>query len=107
MEKLTPINEVNANAVSFETMPAFIGKMFNKIERIEDILSNTQSNQQELPKYVDINGAALITSKTPNALRVQISLGNLKAIKKGSRNYFDRAYLEEWISGEKTLKESL
>jgi hypothetical protein len=51
-------------------------------------------------KYVDINGAAEITSKTPNALRVQISLGNLKAIKKGSRLYFEREYLERWIAGE-------
>lgn len=91
-----------ANAVSFETMPIFIGKILAEIEGLKTMLASPQANQSELPKYVDINGAAVITSKTPNALRVQISLGNLKSIKKGSRNYFDREYLENWISGVET-----
>jgi hypothetical protein len=52
------------------------------------------------PKYVDINGAARITSKSTNALRVQISLGNLKSFKRGSRHYFDREYLEKWLTGD-------
>lgn len=60
------------------------------------ISSGKVSNQ----KYVDINGAAEITSKSPNALRVQISQGNLKSVKRGSRHYFEREYLERWLAGE-------
>jgi hypothetical protein len=62
------------------------------------------NHEQLLTKFVDINGAAEITSKTPNALRVQISLGNLKSTKKGSRHYFEREYLEKWIAGEQNVK---
>ena len=54
----------------------------------------------ERPKYVDVNGAAKILSKSPNAIRVQVSLGNLKSFKKGSRNYFDVEYLESWLAGK-------
>jgi len=87
-------------SLTFDQMPAAIGKLNDKIDRLELLISNL-SAPSTLPssKYVDINGAAEITSKSPNALRVQISLGNLKSIKKGSRHYFEREYLENWIAG--------
>ena len=92
--------------VTFEQIPTLIGQLFAKIERIEQHTCNTTPLEKPLSKYVDINGAADITSKTPNALRVQISLGNLKSIKKGSRHYFDREYLEHWIAGDLDKKRS-
>lgn len=92
-------NSAAANAVSFETMPIFIGKILAEIEGLKTMLANPQAAKKERPKYVDINGAAEITSKTPNALRVQISLGNLKAFKRGARNYFETEYLENWLTG--------
>lgn len=61
---------------------------------------NPISNTSEKLKYVDINGAAKILSKSPNAIRVQVSLGNLKSFKKGSRNYFEVDYLENWLAGK-------
>ena len=72
------------------------------LEAIECIKSSKETHliTSEKTKWVDINGAAIITSKTPNALRVQVSLGNLKAVKKQSRLYFEREYLERWIAGE-------
>jgi hypothetical protein len=93
--------------VTFEQIPTLIGQLFAKIERIEQYTCNIAPHlEKPLSKYVDINGAAEITSKTPNALRVQISLGNLKSIKKGSRHYFDREYLEHWIVGDVDSKRS-
>jgi hypothetical protein len=72
-------------------------------ELINGLLASQQAEpkqeRSELKKFVDINGAAEITSKSPNALRVQISLGNLKSIKKGARHYFERSYLEAWLTG--------
>jgi hypothetical protein len=90
--------------ITFEQLPALIGKLYSKIENIENMLASQPTAATPLSKYVDINGASEITSKSPNALRVQISLGNLKSIKKGSRNYFEREYLEQWLSGNVTEK---
>jgi len=90
--------------LTFEQLPALIGQLYAKIENIESMLAGQSAQVTPLPKYVDINGASQITSKSPNALRVQVSLGNLIAIKKGSRNYFDREYLEEWLSGDLKVK---
>lgn len=91
--------------LSFEQIPTAIGELLDRLERIENILANQPSPTNAQPKYVDINGAAAITSRTPNALRVQISLGNLKSIKKGSKHYFEREYLEKWIAGDFDKKE--
>lgn len=96
MESLN--QNLNSN-ITFDTLPKYISILLDKVERLEGLMCASQSQKTILPKYVDINGASEITSKSPNALRVQISLGNLKAIKKGSRNYFDREYLENWIAG--------
>jgi len=88
-------------AITFDQMPAAIGRLNDKIDRLESLISNLAApSSLPLSKFVDINGAAVITSKTPNALCVQISLGNLKSTKKGSRHYFEREYLERWIAGE-------
>lgn len=104
MESLTQASK----AVSFDQMPAEIGRLNDKIDRLESLIISSLSPSTAAPvsKYVDINGAAEITSKTPNALRVQISLRNLKSIKKGSRHYFEREYLERWIAGEQNEKGS-
>jgi hypothetical protein len=85
--------------LTFEKVPQAISEILAKIERIEALAFIKDNSPQQLPKFVDINGAAVITSKSPNALRIQISLGNLKSVKRGSRHYFDREYLENWLSG--------
>jgi hypothetical protein len=61
--------------------------------------ANLQASSSNKQKFVDINGASKILSKSPNAIRVQISKGNLVSIKKGNRNYFEVEYLENWLSG--------
>ena len=70
-------------------------------EELERFFENFEPKQTtQLPKYVNIHEAAKIAGKTENALRVQVSLGKLKSIKKGNRHYFERDYLERWIAGE-------
>lgn len=85
---------------TWDAMPEIVLNLYNKLENIERMFSALNVKQNApISKYVDINGAAEVTGKTPNALRVQISLGNLKSNKKGSRHYFERSYLEQWLSG--------
>jgi hypothetical protein len=83
---------------TWDAMPEFVLNMYNKLENIERMFSELHE-KQNAPKYVNMKGAEEVTGKSANALRVQISLGNLKSIKKGSRHYFERSYLEEWLTG--------
>lgn len=76
----------------------------SRLDRIESMLAEllARDGATTVPtKYVDMKGASVITGKSPNALRVQISLGNLKSFKKGTRHYFEREYLEQWIVNRK------
>jgi hypothetical protein len=71
-------------------------------ELVNSLFAMQQAKEKEtveLSRFVNTKGAAELTGKTTNAIRVQISLGNLKSIKKGSRHYFEREYLEQWILG--------
>jgi hypothetical protein len=83
--------------ITFDQLPNLIGKLYSKIENIEKLLASQPTAATPLSKYVDIKGASEITGKTPNALRVQISHGNLQSIKNGSRHCFERSYLEQWL----------
>ncbi|MFC4212146.1 hypothetical protein ACFOWA_13180 [Pedobacter lithocola] len=98
MESLSFTTAIPNNRVGIiESIDAQMQELRSEVNELRSMIASPPI--ASLPKYVDINGAAEITSKSPNALRIQISLGNLKSIKKGTRNYFDREYLENWISG--------
>jgi len=84
--------------LTFEKLPSAVANIIDRLQNIE-MLVRAQSQEAPKPKYVDIKGAVEITSKSANALRVQVSLGNIKAFKRGSRLYFDREYLERWLIG--------
>ena len=89
--------------ITFEKLPAVIGRLYEKIENIEMFLKSQALDKPKESRFVDIHGASQITHKSANALRVQISLGNLFSIKKGNRHYFERDYLEQWIIGDKNI----
>jgi hypothetical protein len=94
--------------VNHSNAPLYLGKILDELRELRNEIAQIPAvKTASLPKYVEINEAAKIVSKTPNALRVQISLGNLKSIKKGSRHYFEREYLEDWIAGKLNQDEFL
>lgn len=84
--------------ITFEQIPKTLGILLQKIENLESLL--TEKKQDFLPPKLNINRAASFASRTPNALRIQVSLGNLKVSKVGNRLYFETEYLKKWINGE-------
>jgi hypothetical protein len=64
------------------------------------ILELLGAEQKALPAKLNIHRAAALADRTPNALRIQVSLGNLKASKAGNRLMFETEYLKKWISGD-------
>ncbi len=86
--------------ITHSNFPEYLEHLFTKIERIEHVVLNLPTKSTTpLPRYIPMKEAEKVAGKSANALRVQISLGKLKSIKKGSRHYFDREYLENWIAG--------
>ncbi len=85
--------------ITFDNLPLAIELLLEKVNKIEASLSKEQA-QEPLPPTIPLKKAAEISGKTPNALRVQISIGNLKCMHRGSRIYLDTDYFQRWLRGE-------
>ncbi len=90
-------NSTNPIANPFEILLEKLSIIEAQNSKLIELLEKPQSDDK--PRFINMKEAEIVAGKSANALRVQISLGNLKSIKKGSRHYFDREYLENWISG--------
>lgn len=90
--------------LTLESLPQAIAILLEKVSRIEAALVAKELAQEQLPPTIPLKKAALLSGKTPNALRVQISLGKLKCHHIGSRIYLDTAYFQGWLRGEEELK---
>lgn len=85
-------------------MPQAMEILLNKMEDIEKLLKSQSRDSESLPPTIPLKKAAELAGKTPNALRVQISLGKLKCIHRGSRIYMDTDYFQKWLRGESDLE---
>lgn len=87
--------------ITFDNLPQAVELLLNKVDSLERALNLNAPAPEPLPATIPLKQAAQLAGKTPNALRVQISLGNLKCLHRGSRIYLDTAYFQRWIRGEK------
>ena len=86
--------------VTFNTLPTAIEVLIHKVDKLEKAFNAQRKAPEPLPTTIPLKKAAEISGKTPNALRVQISLGNLKCLHRGSRVYLDTEYFQRWLRGE-------
>lgn len=93
-EMPTAIKEANHN-----NFPDALRALWVEVKYLRGIVLN-QDKPESLPPTIPLKKAAEISGKTANALRVQISLGNLKCLHRGSRIYLDTKYFERWLRGE-------
>jgi hypothetical protein len=90
---------MNPEKITFDSLPYAIRLLLEKIEKIERVLSE-KYEVETLPEIIPIKKAAEIAGKTPNALRVQISIGNLNCIRKGGRIFFNTKEFLGWLRGD-------
>ena len=86
--------------ITLESLPQAVAILLEKVSRIEAALAAKEQVQEQLPPTIPLKKAAELAGKTPNALRVQISLGNLNPLHVGNRIYLDTAYFQRWMRGE-------
>ncbi|UCS94841.1 hypothetical protein KZP23_07480 [Echinicola marina] len=85
--------------VTFNNLPEAIQVLLQKVEKLERQLSQKQA-PVKLPRIIPMAKAVELTGRSANALRIQISQGNLKSIKKDGYHYFDTEYLLSWMEGK-------
>lgn len=90
--------------ITFDNLPQAIELLLKKVDSLEKALTIQAKSEEKLPSTIPLKKAAELAGKTANALRVQISLGNLKCLHRGSRIYLDTEYFQQWLRGETDLE---
>lgn len=93
---------------TFEDLPNIIGKLFNKLDKIEKLLNsrkNIDTNNEE--KLLTIEGAAKLLNLSVATIYTKVCKNEIPVNKQGKRLYFYKDELLDWIkSGRiKTIAE--
>lgn len=92
---------------SFEKLPEVIRVLFEKVERIEELLQGLQPQDAKENELLTIQEAAEFLKVTTAALYTKVSRQEIPVSKPGKRLYFNRTDLKKWIiaSRKKTVEE--
>lgn len=86
--------------ITFDNLPQAVSMLLEKLDRIERSLDE-KNKTQGLPPILDIKGAAELSGRTENAIRCQVSLGNIPYFKRDRRLHFETDKFLAWMRGEK------
>lgn len=92
---------------SFDKLPEVIRQLFEKIEKMEEMLHELQPKEQQDNQLLSITEAAEFLKVTVPALYTKVSRQQIPVSKPGKRLYFNKTELKKWIlaSRKKTLAE--
>ena len=90
----------------FEDLPKAMETLIYEVRTLRQELNEVRG-KSILPRTLSMRQASEFTGKSQAALRNHIYSGSLKSIRKGSRHYFDREYLESWLRGDLPEEEEI
>jgi excisionase family DNA binding protein len=85
----------------FDKLPEVIQQLFEKVERIETMLSETLLQKTSDDKFLVVQDAAEYLNITVAALYSMASRRQIPVNKPGKRLYFSKTDLDEWIKAGK------
>jgi len=85
----------------FDKLPEVVRQLFEKIERIEEMILKLQPEQQHSAQLLSINEAAEYLNVTVAALYSMTSRRLVPFNKPGKRLYFLKSDLDQWIKSAK------
>jgi excisionase family DNA binding protein len=93
--------------ITFEQLPKAINLLFIKLENIERLLQNANSQQIETDNLLTIQQAAEILRLSVPTIYGLVSRSQIPCMKKGKRLYFSTKELTDWIKTgrKKTVSE--
>jgi excisionase family DNA binding protein len=93
---------------TFEQLPFVLGKIEERLEKIEMILMEGNYIEPCGKDLLSVNEASELINLTVSTLYSKVSRREIPVFKKGKRLYFSYAELQEWIkSGKKKTNEEL
>ncbi|MDC7218018.1 MAG: helix-turn-helix domain-containing protein [Spirochaetales bacterium] len=92
---------------TFDQIPKLIGKLFDKMERIELLLKSLSPETKQQEELLNIAEAAKLLNLSVPTIYSKVSRNEIPVCKKGKRLYFYKSELLSWIkSGKvKTIEE--
>ncbi len=92
---------------SFDKLPEVVRQLFEKIERMEELLHELQPKEQQENQLLSITEAAEFLKVSVPALYTKVSRQEIPVSKPGKRLYFNKTELKKWIlaSRRKTILE--
>lgn len=92
---------------NFNELPEVVRQLFEKVERIELLMSRLEPKEPDENEILNIEEAAEFLKVSVGALYTKVSRQEIPYSKPGKRLYFNRIDLKEWIrmGKRKTLTE--
>jgi excisionase family DNA binding protein len=94
--------------LTFENLPKAVSLLFKKLDGIENLIRENNSNSHlEEDKLLTVREAAIFTRLSVPTIYFLVSKSSLPVCKKGKRLYFSQAELLEWVKSgrKKTVSE--
>ena len=83
---------------TFDQIPKMMGKLFEKMERIELLLSNIPVGQGHKDELLTISEASKFLNLAVPTIYSKVSRNEIPVNKQGKRLYFYKSELLQWIS---------
>lgn len=81
----------------FEKLPEVVGKLFEKVERIEQMLEQLCPQQTGGDELLNIQEAAAYLKVSVQSIYARVNRLEIPVMKPGKRLYFSKAELREWV----------
>jgi excisionase family DNA binding protein len=86
---------------NFNDLPEVVRLLFEKVERIEDLLFSLQLNKEEPHDWLNIEEAAAFLKVTVASLYTKVSRKEIPVSKPGKKLYFNKTELRQWLENGK------
>lgn len=89
--------------ITFESMPRYLGEMFTRLERMEDLLIEQTMPKKTESDLLNITEASEMLNLSVATIYSKVSRGELPYSKRGKKLYFSKTELMEYVKGGKVL----
>ncbi|SRR5579862_5179441 len=90
------------NAITFNELPSAVSRIYEKLENIEQLISENKKAEPEEDRLMTVQEAAELTHLSIPTIYGLVSKVTIPCMKRGKRLYFSKHELISWIkSGRK------
>jgi excisionase family DNA binding protein len=89
---------------TFDQLPQMVGKLFDKLSKIESLLQEKEQVIQQTDELLSVTQTAELLNLSVTTIYGKVSRKEIPVNKQGKRLYFYRSQLSDWIkTGKKKM----